>query len=121
MNRLLSAVCAGMVGATLGLTAIAPSFAMPVAQTTAQTNTAVERVQYQGDDYRPRYKERRSDRRDRWDRRDRRDHGRVYMNRRDRDNGWRMRPREDRRVYRRHHDGYRYPMGAPRGDIIIGN
>ncbi|MBA8876856.1 hypothetical protein [Phyllobacterium myrsinacearum] len=117
MNRLLSAVCAGMFGATLSLMAIAPSVAMPVAPTAAKANTAIEQVQYQNDEYRPRHKERRSDR---WDRRDRRDHGRVYMNRRDRDHGWRA-SRDDRRVYRRHHNGHRYPMGAPRAEIIIGN
>ncbi|QND52243.1 hypothetical protein HB779_10220 [Phyllobacterium sp. 628] len=123
MNRIMSAVYAGVLGATLGLGAIVPSFAMPVAQTAVNAGSAVQTVQYEGE-YRPRYnRDRRIDRGDRYDRRDRRDRRDRFESRRERAGSWNgyRGYREHRRGYRRHSDGYWYPLGAFGGRIILGN
>ena len=103
----LAVIALAAITAFSGLT---PANALPLAGAVKAeaSTTLVEQVQYRDHDRRDRW-----DRHDRWDRRDRRDHRRGWYN------GHRGYTHA-RPGYRRHSDGYWYPLAALGAAAIIG-
>lgn len=111
MNRVISAIAASVFATIIGLVSVVSSNAAPVTPTQVQVTSNIEQAQY---------RERREDRRhnDRYDRRD--DH-RRHVESRGRPGFWNGHRgyRDQRRGYRRGHDGWWYPAQAFGGRIII--
>ncbi|NTF23543.1 BA14K family protein [Agrobacterium rubi] len=103
------------LAAVTALTGFTPAGALPLGPVTAgqAKGSLVQEVQYRGHDDRWERRHDRRDRRDRWDRRDRRDDRRGWYN------GHRGYS-HSRPGYRRHSDGYWYPLAALGAAAIIG-
>ena len=117
MQRIMSAIGAGIVAVIIGFTSVVSSYAAPVAPMQVQVTSTIENAQYREKRH---VKERRHDSRRGWERNDRRRP--HYESRRDRQGHWNGHRgyREKRRGYRRGNDGWWYPLAAFGAGVVIG-